>query len=83
MGIITLSDVLRYIIGDVGISESLGPSETATPANQTHANQTPTSRTPAVQDEDKQEIPIPVVNEINLVAEDLLAGDADAPPPDR
>ena len=83
MGIITLSDVLRYIIGDVGISESLGPSEAATPANQTHANPTPTSRTPAVQDEDKQEIPIPVVNEINFVAEDLLAGDADAPPPDR
>lgn len=83
MGIITLSDVLRYIIGDIGISESLGPSETATPGNQTHANQTPIPQTPAAQDEEKQGNPILVVNETNPVAEkpsDLLAVDVEAPP---
>lgn len=91
LGIITLSDVLRYIIGDVGIGESLGPSETTTPANQTPATQTPAPQTPAAQDEDKQGMPIPVVNETTPVAEDPPviappsdppAVDSEAPPPD-
>jgi len=32
LGIITLSDVLRYVIGEVGIGESIEPSELPTPA---------------------------------------------------
>jgi 5'-AMP-activated protein kinase regulatory gamma subunit len=32
LGIITLSDVLRYVIGEVGIGESVEPSQVPTPA---------------------------------------------------
>lgn len=52
LGVITLSDVLRYVIGDIGIGESVEPSETNTPAPQT----------PAARDDDRShELSIPQV----------------------
>jgi len=42
LGIITLSDVLRYVIGEVGIGEGVEPSELPTPASTPTLVATPT-----------------------------------------
>lgn len=48
LGIITLSDVLRYVIGEVGIGEGVEPSEvpTPTPAPTPASVSTPTREEP-------------------------------------
>lgn len=69
------------MIGDVGIGESLAPSETTTPATQTPATQTPAPQTPTVQDGEKQEMFIPVVEESTPVCEQPPAAEHAAADP--
>ncbi|KAF7970608.1 hypothetical protein HWV62_23633 [Athelia sp. TMB] len=70
LGIITLSDVLRHVIGEVAIGEAVEPPASTAPSTQhvTPANgPTPTPATPAIAKEDGQtpalEIPVPDIAE--------------------